>query len=78
MAKRKAAPKFDKKVIIEAFAEMARQKGIDRDLLQGLLEETLGMMVKKKYGNDANFAIVANFPEGVAASIHVPIQGPKA
>jgi hypothetical protein len=34
--------------------------------------------LKLAYGNDANFAIVANFPEGVAASIHVPIQGPKA
>lgn len=64
MAKRKAAPKFDKKVIIEAFAEMARQKGIDRDLLQGLLEETLGMMVKKKYGNDANFDIIVNMEKG--------------
>ena len=34
--------------------------------------------LKLAYGNDANFAIVANFPEGVAASIHVPLQGPKA
>ncbi len=64
MAKRKSAPKFDKKAIIEAFAEMARQKGIDRDLLQGLLEETLGMMVKKKYGNDANFDIIVNMEKG--------------
>ncbi len=64
MAKRKTAPKFDKKAIIEAFAEMARQKGIDRDLLQGLLEETLGMMVKKKYGNDANFDIIVNMEKG--------------
>lgn len=34
--------------------------------------------LKLAYGNEANFAIVANFPEGVAASIHVPMQGPKA
>ncbi len=64
MAKRKSAPKFDKKAIIEAFAEMARQKGIDRDLLQGLLEETLGMMVKKKYGNDASYDIIVNMEKG--------------
>lgn len=34
--------------------------------------------LKLAYGSAANFAIVANFPEGVAASIHVPLQGPKA
>jgi hypothetical protein len=34
--------------------------------------------LKLAYGNEAKFAIVANFPEGVAASIHVPMQGPKA
>jgi signal transduction histidine kinase len=34
--------------------------------------------LKLAYGSDANFAIVANFPEGVAASIQVPMQGPKA
>ncbi len=30
------------------------------------------------YGASANFAIVANFPEGVAASISVPVAGPSA
>ncbi|MBX7156356.1 MAG: transcription termination factor NusA [Candidatus Kapaibacterium sp.] len=64
MARRKAKPKFDKKLIIDAFTEMAREKGIDRDLLQGLLEETLGMMVKKKYGNDANYDIIVNMEKG--------------
>lgn len=64
MPRRKAKPKFDKKLIIEAFTEMAREKGIDRDLLQGLLEETLAMMVKKKHGNDANFDIIVNMDKG--------------
>jgi N utilization substance protein A len=38
MARRKPKHKIDKKVIIEAFAEMAKHKSIDRDLLQGILE----------------------------------------
>lgn len=64
MARRKAKPKFDKKLIIEAFTEMAREKAIDRDLLQGLLEETLSLMVKKKYGNDTNHDIIVNMEKG--------------
>jgi hypothetical protein len=30
------------------------------------------------YGNSARFSIIANFPEGVAASISVPLNGPQA
>lgn len=30
------------------------------------------------YGNTARFSIIANFPEGVAASISVPLNGPQA
>lgn len=63
MARRKVKPKFDKKVIIEAFAEMAREKGIDRELLQGILEETLSTLVRKKYG-EANFDIIVNMDKG--------------
>jgi hypothetical protein len=32
--------------------------------------------LKLAYGNAAHFAIIANFPEGVAASIRVPMRGP--
>lgn len=32
--------------------------------------------LKLAYGSEASFAIVANFPEGVAASIRVPSSGP--
>ncbi|MEO6172750.1 MAG: histidine kinase [Arenimonas sp.] len=34
--------------------------------------------LKLAYGNDANFSIVTNFPNGVAASITVPANGPKS
>ncbi|NLO18477.1 MAG: transcription termination factor NusA [Ignavibacteria bacterium] len=51
-------------MIIDAFAEMAKEKNIDRDLLQGIVEETFSMLVKKKYGLEANFEIVVNLDKG--------------
>jgi len=36
--------------IVESFAQMAREKGIDKDILIGIVEDIFGMMVKKKYG----------------------------
>ncbi len=64
MARRKVTQKNDKKVIIEAFADMAKHKSIDRDLLQGVLEETLSMIIRKKHGPDANFDIIVNMEKG--------------
>lgn len=65
MARRKAKPKVDnKKLIIDAFTEMAREKSIDRDLLQGIVEETLSMMVRKKYGEESNFDCIVNMEKG--------------
>lgn len=64
MARRRSKHKVDKKSIIEAFAEMAKLKSIDRDLLQGIVEETLSMLVRKKYGMEANFEIIVNMDKG--------------
>jgi len=64
MARRKAKHQIDKKMIIEAFAEMAKEKNIDRDLLQGIVEETLSLLVRKKYGQEANFEIIVNMEKG--------------
>ncbi len=66
MPKRKAKQKkkIDKKQIVEAFAEMARDKSIDRDLLQGIVKETMSLLVKKKYGQDAVFEIIVNMDKG--------------
>ncbi len=64
MARRKAKHKIDKRVIVEAFTEMAKHKSIDRDLLQGILEETLSMIIRKKYGQEANFEIIVNMEKG--------------
>ncbi len=65
MAKRKSVKSSaNKQMIIEAFAEMARQKNIDRDLLQGIIEDTFSQMIRKKYGPDANFEIIVNMEKG--------------
>jgi N utilization substance protein A len=51
-------------LIVESFAEMVREKGIDRDILMSVIEETFAMMVRKKYGLDAKFDIVMNMDKG--------------
>src|SRR3990170_2926398 len=50
--------------IVESFASMAREKGIDRDILIGIIEDIFGMMVKKKYGLTAKYDIVVNMDKG--------------
>ncbi|MFP4369535.1 MAG: transcription termination factor NusA [Candidatus Kapaibacterium sp.] len=64
MPRRRAKHKIDKKLIIESFTEMAKSKSIDRDLLQGVLEETLSMIIRKKYGQEADFEIIVNMEKG--------------
>jgi N utilization substance protein A len=50
--------------IVESFSQMVREKGIDRDRLISVIEDIFGMMVKKKFGMDANFEIVVNMDKG--------------
>ena len=61
---RKSKQKFDKKMIVEAFADMAKARNIDRDLLQGIIKETFSALVRKKYGAEANFEIVVDMDKG--------------
>jgi transcription termination/antitermination protein NusA len=51
-------------LIVESFADMVREKGIDRDILMSVIEETFAMMVRKKYGLEAKFDIVMNMDKG--------------
>jgi NusA N-terminal domain. len=53
MAKKKEKHIVDKKSIVEAFQEMAKEKNIDREVLQKILEDTFALMVRKKYGPEA-------------------------
>ncbi len=50
--------------IVDSFAQMARDKGIDKDILVGILEDIFGMMMRKKYGPDAKFDVVVNMEKG--------------
>ncbi len=50
--------------IVESFAQMVREKGIDKDVLVGILEEIFGLLVKKKFGDEAKFDVVVNMDRG--------------
>jgi N utilization substance protein A len=50
--------------IVESFSQMVREKGIDKDILAGIVEDVFSMMVRKKYGQDATFDVVVNMDKG--------------
>jgi N utilization substance protein A len=50
--------------IVESFSHMVREKSLDKDVLAGIIEEIFGLMVKKKFGPDSNFDVVANMDKG--------------
>ncbi len=50
--------------IVESFAQMVREKNLDKDVLAGIIEEIFGLLVRKKYGPDAVFDVVVNMDKG--------------
>jgi len=50
--------------IVESFAQMVRAKGMDRDVLEGIIEDIFGLLVKKKYGEEAVYDVVVNMDRG--------------
>ena len=50
--------------IVESFAQMVREKSLDKDVLGGIIEEIFGIMVKKKFGLDAKYDVVVNMDKG--------------
>jgi transcription termination/antitermination protein NusA len=50
--------------IVESFSQMVREKGIDKDILIGIVEDIFGMMVKKKYGPNSKYDVVVNMDKG--------------
>lgn len=50
--------------IVESFAEMVKDKGMDKDVLAGILEDVFGVLVKKKYGEEAKFEVIVNMDKG--------------
>lgn len=51
-------------LIVESFADMVREKGIDRDILMSVIEETFAMIIRKKYGMESKFDLVMNMDKG--------------
>lgn len=50
--------------IVEAFAEIARVKSVEKQVLAEILENIFLSMIKKKYGTTDNFDIFVNMDEG--------------
>ena len=50
--------------IVESFAQMVREKGVDKDVLAAIIEEIFGMLVRKKYGEDSKYDVVVNMDKG--------------
>jgi len=54
----------EKSEIISAAAEIAKEKGIDKEVVSEILEEVFSGIVKKKYGEDVETDIVTNADRG--------------
>lgn len=50
--------------IIESFSMIAKEKGIDRDYLIGVIEEVFKTILQKKFGPDARFDVIVNMDRG--------------
>lgn len=53
-----------KSAIINAFSEMAKEKNIDRDILESVIQDSFKKVMQKKYGLDSNFDIIVNMDKG--------------
>ena len=63
-------PDFSKQ-IISSFAEIAKEKGIDRYLLLTILEDVFRTMIRKKYETDDAFSVILNADRGEIQILHV-------
>ncbi len=50
--------------LVETFSEFKELKAIDRETLMRILEDVFESMLKKKFGEDANFDIIVNVDKG--------------
>jgi len=55
---------MDKINLVETFSEFKELKSIDRETLMRILEDVFESMLKKKFGEDANFDIIVNVDKG--------------
>lgn len=59
------------KQIISSFAEIAKEKGIDRDLLLTILEDVFRTMIRRAYEDDKAFEVILNADRGEIQILHV-------
>ena len=57
--------------LVSSFAEIAREKGIDRDSLQLIVEDVFKAMIRKRYGSDDSFEIILNPDHGDMQILHI-------
>lgn len=59
------------KLIIQSFAEIAKDKGIEKDLLLSILEDVFRTMIRKKYESDDAFEVILNADRGEIQILHI-------
>src|SRR5699024_9668807 len=59
------------KQIIQSFAEIAKDKDIDKDLLLSILEDVFRAMIRKKYESDDAFEVILNADRGEIQILHI-------
>lgn len=59
------------KLIIQSSAEIAKDKGIDKDLLLSILEDVFRTMIRKKYESDDSFEVILNADRGEIQILHI-------
>ncbi len=57
--------------LVSSFAEIAREKGIERDILQLIIEDVFRAMIRKRYGSDEAFEIILNPDHGDIQILHI-------
>ncbi len=57
--------------LVSSFAEIAREKDINRDTLQLIVEDVIRAMVRTRYGSDEAFEIILNPDHGDIQILHV-------
>ncbi len=65
------------KQMISSIAEIAKEKGIDRDLLLTILENVFRTMIRRDYGDDESFEFILNADRGEIQILHVREVVPK-
>ncbi len=57
--------------LVSSFAEIAREKDIDRDALQLIVEDVIRAMIRTRFGSDEAFEIILNPDHGDIQVLHI-------